>query len=238
VSFWPAIRTYEGAAQRVQEDTQQFASIVENLGTTFVTSLMSLIVFVPLLWLLSSHITAIPILGQIPASLVWVALGWSAFGTVLFATAGIRLPGINFQNQRVEAAYRKELVYGEDDPTRAEPLTLRQLFANLQKNYFRLYANYLYFNLVRFAYLQIDNFFVLIVLGPTITAAAITFGLFNQISDAFGRVTNAFQFLANSWTTVVELQSVFKRLRDFESHIPADHHIETEPPLPAPEAGY
>jgi peptide/bleomycin uptake transporter len=238
MSFWPAIRSYEGAAQRVQEDTQQFAGIVEGLGTTFVTSLMSLIVFVPLLWTLSSHITAVPVIGQIPASLVWIALGWSAFGTVIFAGAGIRLPGLNFKNQRVEAAYRKELVYGEDDAERADPPTIRQLFANLQKNYFRLYANYLYFNLVRFAYLQVDNFFILIVLGPTITAAAITFGLFNQISDAFGRVTGSFQFLANSWTTVVELQSVFKRLRDFESHIPADHEIETEPPLPAPEAGF
>ena len=99
---------------------------------------------------------------------MWVALAWSAFGTVLFAVAGVRLPGLNFQNQRVEAAYRKELVYGEDDPTRAEPPTVRQLFANLQKNYFRLYFNYLYFNVVRYVYLQVDNFFILLFLGPAI----------------------------------------------------------------------
>ncbi len=238
MSFWPAIRSYEGAAQRVQEDTQRFADIVEGLGTTFINSFMSLLVFAPLLWTLSSHMTTIPVLGSIPGSLMWLALLWSAFGTILFAVAGLRLPGLNFQNQRVEAAYRKELVYGEDDPERAQPVVTRQLFANLQRNYIRLYLNYLYFNVVRFAYLQVDNFFILLFFGPTITAAAITLGLFQQISSAFGQVTGSFQFLANSWTTVVELQSVHKRLRDFESHIPREESVDTEPPLPAPEAGY
>jgi peptide/bleomycin uptake transporter len=238
MSYWSSIRTYEGAAQRVQEDTMRFASIVEDLGTTFVGSLMSLLVFAPLLWQLGTHINSVPVLGQVPGALMWVAILWSAFGTILFAVAGIRLPGLNFQNQRVEAAYRKELVYGEDDPTRAEPMTARQLFANLQKNYFRLYFNYLYFNVVRYAYLQVDNFFILLFLGPAIVAAAITFGLYQQISDAFSRVTGAFQFLANSWTTIVELQSVRKRLKDFESHIPSDSVVETEPALPAPEAGF
>jgi peptide/bleomycin uptake transporter len=238
MSYWPKIRTYEGAAQRVQEDTQRFADIVEGLGTTFVSSFMSLLVFAPLLWTLSSHMTTVPVLGSIPGSLMWLALLWSAFGTILFAVAGLRLPGLNFQNQRVEAAYRKELVYGEDDPERAQLVVTRQLFANLQRNYIRLYLNYLYFNVVRYAYLQVDNFFILLFFGPTIVAAAITLGLFQQISSAFGQVTGSFQFLANSWTTVVELQSVRKRLKDFESHIPADSTIDTEPPLPAPEAGY
>ena len=34
-----------------------------------------------------------------------------------------------FRNQRVEAAYRKELVYGEDDADRAQPPTVAELFA-------------------------------------------------------------------------------------------------------------
>lgn len=240
MSYWQQIRTYEGAAQRVQEDTQQFASIIEGLGTTFVGSFMSLLVFAPLLWTLSGQVPGVPIFGSLPGSLMWLALSWSAFGTVLFAVTGIRLPYLNFQNQRVEAAYRKELVYGEDDPARADPPTVRQLFANMQRNYFRLYFNYLYFNLVRYTYLQVDNFFLLPFLGPGFVAGAITFGLYQQVGDAFGRVTGAFQFLANSWTTIVELQSVRRRLKDFESHIPrADQgNIDTEPTLPPPEPGF
>ena len=55
------------------------------------------------------------------------------FGTVFLATVGIKLPGLEFKNQRVEAAYRKELVYGEDDETRAKPPTLAELFGNVRR---------------------------------------------------------------------------------------------------------
>src|ERR1700741_4919816 len=97
---------------------------------------------------------------------------WSAFGTAFLAIIGVRLPGLNFRNQRVEAAYRKELVYGEDDPNRAEPPTVAELFANVRRNYFRLYFNYMYFNVARIVYLQADNIFAYVVLGPTIVAGA------------------------------------------------------------------
>jgi len=40
-----------------------------------------------------------------------------------------------------------------------------------------------------------------------------------QIIRAFGRVESSFQFLVNSWTTIVELMSVYKRLRAFEATI-------------------
>ena len=64
--------------------------------------------------------------------------------------AGLKLPGLQFRNQRVEAAYRKELVYGEDHADRAQPPTVAELFANVRHNYFRLYFHYIYFNVVRY----------------------------------------------------------------------------------------
>ena len=36
---------------------------------------------------------------------------------------------------------------------------------------------------------------------------------------AFGKVQDAFQFLVQSWTTIVELMSIYKRLREFERQI-------------------
>src|SRR6478609_7087797 len=110
MEHWGKLRTIEGAAQRVQEDTMRFASIMESLGVDLVRSLMTLAAFVPILWVLSDKITGLPIIGSIPHSLVWVSIGWAAFGTVLLGFTGILLPGLQFQNQRREAAYRKELV--------------------------------------------------------------------------------------------------------------------------------
>ena len=147
---WQRLRHIEGASQRVQEDTMRFAETVEHLGVNAIDSVMTLIAFMPILLDLSSHVTELPILGDIPAPLVYAAIFWSLFGTILMSVAGIKLPGLYFKNQRVEAAYRKELVYGEDDGARAEPVKLQDLFSNVRANYFRLYFHYLYFNVTRY----------------------------------------------------------------------------------------
>ncbi len=217
MEYWSKLRHIEGASQRIQEDTMRFSQIMEDLGTSFVSSVMTLIAFLPVLIGLQQHITELPIIGAIPQPLVVAALGWCLFGTLAVMLAGIKLPGLQFRNQRVEAAYRKELVYGEDHADRAQPVTTTELFENVRKNYFRLYAHYIYFNVVRYTYLQADNIFTNIILGPSLVAHKITFGPFNQILNAFSRVTSSLQFLLNSWSTIVELQSVHKRLRAFEA---------------------
>jgi peptide/bleomycin uptake transporter len=219
VEHWPKLRKVEGASQRVQEDTMRFASMTEGLGKSLIDSVMTLIAFLPVLLKLSENVTDIPILGQIPYALVWVALGWSLFGTALLAVIGIKLPGLEFKNQRVEAAFRKELVYGEDQTDRAQPQTLGELFSNVRKNYFRLYFNYMYFNIGRIVYIQTDNIFPYIVLAPTIVAGKITLGAMNQILNAFNQVKDSMQYLVNSWSSIVELISIYKRLRLFEAAI-------------------
>jgi peptide/bleomycin uptake transporter len=216
---WAQVRHIEGSSQRVQEDTMRFASIMEGLGVSMVEAVMTLFAFLPVLWSLSVYISELPLFGHVPAPLFTASIAWSVFGTFLLAVVGIKLPGLEFKNQRVEAAYRKELVYGEDDQERAHPLTLIELFTNVRKNYFRLYFHYMYFNVARSLYLQADNIFAYFILVPTIVAGKITFGLLQQILTAFSQVSNSFQYLVNSWTTIVELLSVYKRLRTFEAAI-------------------
>lgn len=228
VDLWPKIRHIEGASQRVQEDTMRFAGIMEALGTRFIDAVMTLFAFLPILWGLSSFVTEIPIFGAVPQALVFVAILWSVFGTAILALAGWRLPGLEFRNQRVEAAFRKELVLGEDAADRAQPPTLTELFGNVRKNYFRLYLNYLYFNIVRFGYLQAGAILPYIALGPTIISAGFTLGVMQQILRAFGRVESSFQFLVSSWTTIVELMSIYKRLAAFERAIAGDEQAAIE----------
>jgi peptide/bleomycin uptake transporter len=216
---WAQVRHIEGASQRIQEDTMRFASIMEGLGVSIVDAVMTLFAFLPVLWALSEYINELPIVGVIPHPLFVAAILWAIFGTGLLATVGIKLPGLEFKNQRVEAAFRKELVYGEDNAERAQPMTLIELFTNVRQNYFRLYFHYMYFNVARMLYLQADSIFVYILLIPTIAVGAITFGILQQILTAFGQVSNSFQYLVNSWTTIVDLLSVYKRLSSFEAAI-------------------
>ena len=219
---WPRLRHIEGASQRVQEDTKRFADTMEDLSTSAIDSVLTLIAFMPILVRLGENVTELPIIGSVPYPLVVAAIFWSFFGTVLLVVAGIKLPGLYFNNQRVEAAYRKELVYGEDDPDRAKPPTLWELFDHVRKNYFRLYFHYMYFNVARYMYLQADNIFTIIILVPSFAAGALTLGLFQQIASAFGQVSNSFQYLVNSWSTIVELLSIHKRLKAFEATLSGD----------------
>ncbi|MCS2163884.1 peptide antibiotic transporter SbmA [Scandinavium sp. H11S7] len=216
---WQRLRHIEGAAQRVQEDTMRFASTLEDMGVSFINAIMTLIAFLPVLVTLSAHVPDLPIVGHLPYGLVIAAIVWSLMGTGLLAVVGIKLPGLNFKNQRVEAAYRKELVYGEDDASRATPPTVRELFSAVRHNYFRLYFHYMYFNIARILYLQVDNVFGLFLLFPSIVAGTITLGLMTQITNVFGQVRGSFQYLISSWTTLVELMSIYKRLRSFEREL-------------------
>ena len=227
-AHWSDLRVIEGASQRIQEDTMRFASTVEGLGVSLVDSLMTLFAFLPVLVRLSAGVTELPLIGHVAYPLVIVAIGWSLLGTLLMMLVGIKLPGLEFGNQRVEAAYRKELVLGEDDPTHADPPTVGDLFAAVRRNYFRLYLHFMYFNIGRIVYLQTDSIFPYIILGPTIVAGKITLGAMNQILNAFSQVRSSFQYLINSWGTIVELISIYKRLRAFEACLdetpaPADY---------------
>jgi peptide/bleomycin uptake transporter len=217
VANWSRLRTVEGASQRVQEDTMRFAGTVQGLGINFVDSVMTLIAFLPLLAALSAHVTSLPLIGIIPYPLMFAAIGWALFGSVLFPLVGIKLPGLEFRNQRVEAAFRKELVYGEDDAGRAQPPTLAELFGAVRRSYFTLYFHYVYFDVVRYLYLQTDNVFATFLLVPTIAVGKITFGIYQQVLTAFSQVTSSFQYLVNSWGTIIELISIYKRLKAFEA---------------------
>ena len=217
ITHWEQLRQVEGASQRVQEDTMRFATIIEDLGVELVKAVMTLIAFLPLLFQLSKHVPVVPIFGEVQHSLVWAAIGWSIFGTLLLIIVGVKLPGLQFNNQKVEAAYRKELVYGEDHPDRAEPVTLRELFTQVRKNYFRLYFHYAYFNMTATWYGQLDILYNIVVLFPAIAAGKLTLGLLQQIMGVFGKVRDSFQYLINSWKTIIELLSIYKRLKAFES---------------------
>ena len=185
--------------------------------------LLTLLAFLPLLWELSKQVTKMPWIGEVNHALVWLALLFSIFGTVVLAMVGVKLPGLEFNNQKVEAAYRKELVLGEESGERARANVLKDLFASVRRNNFRLYAHYLYFDIVRWSYLQFSVVVPYIALGPSLVAGMLTLGLLQQIVRAFGKVQDSFQFLVQSWTTIVELLSIYKRLKGFEDELKRLH---------------
>ena len=218
-SVYDKARKIEGASQRVQEDTIKFTRIMEGLGTSLIESIMILIQFIPILFGLS---VGIPIFffGEWEYGLIVGALIWTIGGTVFLIVLGLilRLVGIEYDLQKQEAAYRKILVIAEDDGS-VRPKRIGELFDDVRKIHFLSYLRYLYFNIGRIAYLQANVLSAYVFLAPAIVAGVVTLGVMQQIIRAFGRVEGSMQYLLKAWPTIIELASVYKRLREFETEI-------------------
>jgi len=218
-SVYDKARKIEGASQRVQEDTIKFTRIMEGLGTSLIESIMILIQFVPILFGLS---IGIPIFffGEWEYGLIVGALIWTIGGTVFLIVLGLilRLVGVEYDLQKQEAAYRKILVIAEDNET-IRPKRIDELFDDVRKIHFLSYLRYLYFNIGRIAYLQANVLSAYVFLAPAIVAGVVTLGVMQQIIRAFGRVEGSMQYLLKAWPTIIELASVYKRLREFEDKL-------------------
>ena len=218
--YWRAVDAkVEGASQRIQEDAMNFAKIVESLGLQVVRAIMLLIAFLPILWGLSSNVV-IPFFKDISGSLVWVSLVASLGGLVISWIVGIKLPGLEYNNQKVEAAFRKELVYGEDDRKNyVQAPSILQLFTGIKFNYHRLFLHYGYFDLWLIMYNQTMIIVPYLLMGPGLFTGAMTLGVLIQTSSAFREVQSSFSLFLQNWTRITELRSIHKRLMEFEEAI-------------------
>ena len=209
----------EGASQRIQEDIYRFARIFESLGLQVIRAVMTLLAFLPILWGLSKGVD-IDFIKDVPGSLVWVALFVSIGGLLISWFVGIKLPGLEYNNQKVEAAFRKELVYAEDDKVNyGKTETISELFVGLKFNYHRLFLHYGYFDIWVNFFEQLMVIVPYLIMGPGLFSGLITLGVLVQVSNAFSKVRESFSIFIANWTTVTELRSIHKRLKEFELNI-------------------
>jgi peptide/bleomycin uptake transporter len=130
------------------------------------------------------------------------------------------LPGLEYNNQKVEAAFRKELVYGEDDRKNyVKPPTILELFTGIKFNYHRLFLHYGYFDLWLIMYNQTMIIVPYLLMGPGLFTGAMTLGVLIQTSSAFREVQSSFSLFLQNWTRITELRSIYKRLNEFEKAI-------------------
>ena len=158
VEHWQRLRHIEGASQRVQEDTQRFADTVEGLGVEPGPGADD-----------PDRLPADPV-GPV------VLREGAAGGRPRAAGAGVRRRGLGGARHRRPGGWpasgcpgsssatsgsrrptARSWCWARTTPRAPQPPTLRELFADVRANYFRLYANFLYFNVVRYGYLQAER---------------------------------------------------------------------------------
>jgi peptide/bleomycin uptake transporter len=218
----------EGASQRIQEDTFRFTRIMESLGVQIVQAVMMLIAFVPVLWNLGLEFD-VGWVRNIPGLLVWASLLVSIGGLGISWIVGIKLPKLEYNNQKAEAAFRKQLVLAEDDKIHyAATYALLELFTTIRLNYRRLFIHHGYFDLWVNLYDQFITIVPYLVMGPGVFVGIITLGMLQQVVHAFEKVHHSLSLFLHNWTVITELRSIRLRLREFEQLLEKQQNTESE----------
>jgi putative ATP-binding cassette transporter len=215
--------------QRIAEDTQRFVDMTLTLGIGLLSSVVTLASFVYILWSLSND-APLHLFGRdipIPGYLLWGALAYAVFGTVLTHLIGKPLVGLDFDQQRYEADFRFNLVRTRENAEqvallRGEPAERTRLlsrFASVVENWLGIMRRTKRVTAFSNSYSQAAVIFPYILVAPAYFAEKIQLGGMMQTASAFGSVQDALSFIITQYRTIAEWQSVVARLSGFEASI-------------------
>jgi putative ATP-binding cassette transporter len=215
--------------QRIAEDTQRFVEQTLQLGIGLLSSVVTLVSFVFILWGLSNE-APLHLFGKefaIPGYLVWGALIYAVLGTVLTHLIGWPLVGLNFQQQRYEADFRFNLVRARENAEqiallRGEPVERSRLlsrFGFVVENWLGIMQRTKKLTAFTATYSQASIIFPYVLVAPAYFADKIQLGGMMQTASAFSSVQDSLSFFITSYRTLAEWQSVVARLSGFETAI-------------------
>ena len=224
--------------QRIAEDTQRFVEQTLGLGIGLLSSVVTLASFVVILWGLSNE-APLHLFGHdipIPGYLVWGALLYALFGTVLTHLIGWPLVGLNFQQQRYEADFRFNLVRTRENAEQiallrgeaAERTRSLSRFALVVENWLAIMRRTKKVTAFTSTYSQAAVIFPYVLVAPAYFADKIQLGGMMQTASAFGSVQDALSFFISSYRSIAEWQSVVARLAGFETAIKNAAALTTE----------
>src|ERR1700726_910136 len=220
--------------QRISEDLKQFTSSVLTLSLGLLTSVVSLVSFLVILWGLSGPVD-LP-LGtwgtlHIPAYLVWAALIYAGIGTWLTVKIGRPLVPLNYARQRFEADFRFSLVrFRENAESVAlyggEPVELKlfkERFGSVFENFCQIMKRQKRLTWFTLGYAQVAVIFPVVVISARYFLKQIGLGGLMQAVNAFSFVQNALSFIVNSYADIAAWQAMTERLGGFEERLQAIH---------------
>jgi vitamin B12/bleomycin/antimicrobial peptide transport system ATP-binding/permease protein len=215
--------------QRIADDLQMFVQSTISIGVGLLSSCVSLASFVVILWTLSAA-APLYLFGSdftIPGYLVWAALIYAVIGTWLAHKIGWPLVSLNFQQQRVEADFRFNLVrtrehseqiaamYGES----AENDRHLNRFGRIMANWLAIMRRQKKLTFFTASYSQASVIFPYLMVSPAYFSKAIQLGGLMQTASAFNSVQSALSYFVNSYGQIAEWRAVISRLTGFETAI-------------------
>jgi vitamin B12/bleomycin/antimicrobial peptide transport system ATP-binding/permease protein len=238
-------RLADNPDQRISDDLQSFATSTLSLSLDLLSTLVTLVTFITILWTLAGALTlslgGTPIV--IPGYMVWAAALYAILGSLIIQKVGHPLVSINYQQQKVEADFRFGLIRVREnaeqiafyDGIATETASAKSIFQRIRDNWWMIMKYTKRMTFVLSFYGQIAIIFPIMVAAPRYFAGAFTFGVLMQISSAFGTVSDSFSWFINSYSTLVEWRATVNRLREFK-RVMRSTHIREET-SPATERG-
>lgn len=233
--FTPAAHAHganpDNPDQRIQEDINQFTSYTISLSMGLLNSVVTLASFVGILWTLSGGF-AFTLWGQdynIPGFMVWMAVLYSAVGSVITHYIGRKQIPLNFEQQRVEADFRHHMVrareYSESIALdRGEPVVREQMVQRFN----RVLSNNLALIKAQKGLIWFTSFFgqaavvfPFVVAAPRFFSGAIQLGQLTQISGAFGQVQGSLSWFVDTYSSLASWRATTDRLTSFEESFQA-----------------
>ena len=204
------------------------------------SSIVSLASFVVILWGLSNA-APLHLFGRdfaIPGYLVWGALIYAIFGTVLTQWIGSPLVNLSFEQQRFEADFRFNLVRVRENSEQiallrgegAERERLSECFGRVVHNWYEIMSRTKRLTAFTSSYSQAAVIFPYILIAPAYFAEKIQLGGMMQTASAFGSVQKALSFFVSIYRTLADWRAVVARLDGFEMSIDSAANLATRPP--------
>jgi putative ATP-binding cassette transporter len=201
-------------------------------------AIVSLVSFVVILWGLSEAAPLTLYGWTIPGYLVWAALVYAIAGTLFTHLIGRPLTALNFNQQRLEADFRFNLVRTRENSEqiallrgeKAERERLLDRFSAVVGNWLRIMTRTKQLTFLTASYNQASVVFPFILVSPAYFAGRIQLGGLTQTASAFNSVQTALSFFINVYRAFAEWRAVIERLSGFEAAIAQAQAIGTTTP--------
>lgn len=215
--------------QRIAEDLKYLTSGSLSLSLGLLSSVVTLLSFVGILWSVSGPISFIFAEQEwhVAGYMVWFALLYAGVGSFLVAWIGKPLVKQNFNQQKFEADFRFGLIRIRENAEaialyrgeQEEQQGLQGQFKEIQNNWWSIMNTTKKLNVASTFYAQFAVIFPFLVGAPRYFSGAITLGGLMQISSAFGQVQSALSWFIDAFGQLAEWKASVNRLSSFHSTI-------------------
>lgn len=216
---------FDNPDQRIAEDSLLLADKSVNLIKSMVYNLSKLFAFTFILWEASKvlHFNAFGREFALEGFLVYVALVYTLFSSLITHLIGRSLKRLNYEKQQVEADYRANLLITRENAEAvalmkgacAEKSRFRASFGEVVRNWRVIMNTEFRLECFSASYLKVTNLIPIFACLPLYFAHAMTFGDMMRARSAFYSVQDGFAWFMDYYKQIMEWAASVERVYKF-----------------------